>query len=172
MRTFSLALPLLAALVAAADIDNVLAALSTLNNDLIKLNTDVSNVQGGIFGISSCLQASLSTTQVDTDIIAVGTAVTNSAKFSASDSQRIISSVDTITKQSNTTITNTISKQPSFAGLSPVVLSALYQLKQDSGNLGFALAFKLDQSAINQGVQDLTALNSGFDQAIAVYAAA
>ena len=102
MRAFSVVLPLLAASftgVAAADIDNVLAALSTLNNDLIKLNTDVSNVQGGIFGISSCLQASLSTTQVDTDIIAVGTAVNNAAnKFSAADSQRIISSVDTITQ--------------------------------------------------------------------------
>jgi hypothetical protein len=172
MRAFSVALSLVlssAALIAAADVDIVLSALNTLNTDLNTLNTDINKVQAGIFGIRDALQASVDTTVVDNDIIAANTAVANSAKFSASDSARIITVVDALTAQSNKTITSTIKQAPAFGGLAPVVLASLYQLKSDTNSLGFNFAFKLDQSAINQGVTDLTALQQGFAAAIVAY---
>ncbi|KAF1825734.1 uncharacterized protein K489DRAFT_378275 [Dissoconium aciculare CBS 342.82] len=172
MRAFSVALSLVlssAALIAAADVDVVISALNTLNADLKTLDTDLNKVKAGIFGIRDALQASVDTTVVDNDIIAANTAVANAAKFSASDSARIITVVDALAAQSNKTITTTIKQAPAFGGLAPVVLASLYQLKTDSNTLGFNFAFKLDQSAINQGVIDLTVIQQGFAAAIVAY---
>lgn len=125
MRAFILALFTTAALVAAADVSTVVSDLNTLQSNLQTLDTDVKKVQSGVTGISQALQVSVDSVQVDNQIIKTTSDVNAASKFSASDSQKIITAVDAVTQQANTTLKDTIAQNATFGGLAPVVLASL-----------------------------------------------
>lgn len=163
-------IPLLACSVfVAADANKVVSDFNTINSDLVKLDVDVNLVQSGVAGIGQALQVSVDSVTVDNDLIATNQDVVASSKFSASDSKNVVDAIQQVAGTANQSLADLTSKYSTFGGLSPVVLSALYQLKQDQNNLGLNLYSKLDSSQINRGVQILIGLNTAFNNAILAY---
>lgn len=153
----------------AADANAVISDFNSISTKLQKLDTDVNNVSGGFVGIGSQLQVSVDSVDIDSALLATASDVEASSVFSASESSSIIDAVSNVTTTANKTLADVSSKNSVFAGLSPIVLASLYQLKNDQNLLGVSLYSKLDQSQISRGITLLNTLNSAFNAAIKVY---
>ncbi|QIW98418.1 hypothetical protein AMS68_003936 [Peltaster fructicola] len=163
-------LPLLAcSALVSADANSVISAFNQVNADLVKLDIDVNATPSGIVGIGPALQVSVDSVTVDNDLIATQAQVTRSSVFTASESNNIVNAIQQVAGTANTTIADVIKQYNTFGGLAPVVLAALYQLRQDQNNLGVSLYSKLDSSQLNRGIQILVGLNQAFGRAITAY---
>lgn len=160
--------PLLASLVA-ADVTSVNNALSLISTDLGKLDTDTNAVVSGVVGLGSALQVSVDAVAVDNDLLAAIAAVQASSTFSASDSQTLVTSLQNVATAANKSLTDTMSKVSTFQGLTPIVLTSLYQLKEDQDSLGVAFSTKLDSSVLAQGSSILSGVDAAFNAAIQAY---
>ena len=153
----------------AADYKTVKDDIANITTLLSILNADAKAVAPGVQGLASALQLEVDAVKLHSRIVVSTNDANASPPFGGGGSLAIGLSFIALEPQIVSTLASISSQSASLGDLDIVVLSSLYQLKQDTDLFGTAVVAKLDalEAAIAPGI--IKKIDAAFDNAIVTY---
>ncbi|KHN97405.1 Cell wall galactomannoprotein [Metarhizium album ARSEF 1941] len=155
--------------VQAADVQTVRDDIADISALMADLDSNAKLVKPGSAGIAQALQVQVDAVNIHKRLLASIDDTNASAPFGAQGSLNIGLDFIALSPKVKTTLQDIADQKSALEGLSVVVLSSLYQLKQDTDAFGAAVLDKLDvlEKAIAPGI--IKDLDTAFNKAIVAY---
>lgn len=182
MLFISLALSLLAispaqGLTSRGDGASINAGLTTISNQLVKMNSTLNKFQGGLSGTLMALQIQGESLTLESNIKTATTTINKAAPLSDEDSTTIAFAIVSLSHNIYDVLDNLILKKPAFdnailgvGSASLLVKLDLVNLKKATDTLGTGLTKKLTPKIADVAPLMISAIDHHFDQALTVYA--
>lgn len=156
---------------------SIVAAFTTISNQLVAMNTTLNSFEGGFNGTLLALQIQAEASSLQSDVSAATTTITQSAALSDVESSTVAYAVVSLSSDIYDVLDNLVAKKPAFdsailgiASASFLVKSDLQNLKNGTDALGAALTQKLTITVAQVAPLLISAIDFHFNQALTVYA--
>ncbi|PVH73524.1 hypothetical protein DL98DRAFT_431165 [Cadophora sp. DSE1049] len=170
MKTFfSAALALSLAALSVADYNTVISDITNVGSLISILDNDALAVVPGVAGVPFALQVEVDAVNLDNAIIAAKRDADASEPFGEPGSLQVSAAILNLTSKVQKSLADVTSQKSAFGELSPIVLSSLYQLKQDTDAFGKAVIAKLGvlEQALAPAI--ISQIDGYFNSAITAY---
>lgn len=169
MKLLNCGVALILATYAAADYTTVNYDIGNISSLLTTLDTDTKAVAPGVAGLPAALQVELDAVALDARIVLATEDAQASDAFGSSGSLTIGLSLIELEPKITQTLQDVAAQNATFGQLGIIVLSSLYQLKQDTDAFAAAVVAKLDALEAALAPSIVSNIDSAFASAIAAY---
>jgi hypothetical protein len=154
---------------AVADYNTVNDDITTLSNALNTLSTDNDAVVPGVAGVPFALQVQVDAVSIHNIIQQATRDANSSPPFGSDGSASVATSIINLEPHVQSSLQDVSSKSTTFGDLGPIVLSSLYQLKNDTDAFGKAVTAKLDPDFAAVAPSIIEMIDGYFNDAIVAY---
>ena len=154
----------------------VFADYQTVNNDIGNISTlittldnDAKAVTSGVAGLPGALQVEVDAVALDKSILTGLNDAQSSDAFGTTGSLTIGLSLIALAPKITQTLKDVAAQNETFGELGIIVLSSLYQLKQDTDAFSAAVVAKLEALEAALAPSIVSSIDAAFESAIAAY---